>query len=169
MTLRTRTLSVLILALAATAAAAQSGVPTQSERNLPRARPQGLFDPDRPTALSQDRERGAHQAGGGLGEILRGGPQSVHADRPDGRRGELCAAADLPRAAARSCGRTIRAQPDGKPPGGRAADADPSGRSAWPIACYERSSRTSLTCAFHCDMLSAMIFTEVIATWLNCA
>jgi hypothetical protein len=32
-----------------------------------------------------------------------------------------------------------------------------------------RSRRASLTCDFHCDMLSAMIFTDVMATWLSCA
>ena len=46
---------------------------------------------------------------------------------------------------------------------------DPSSLPRQAIGRYARSSRASLTCAFHCDMLSAMIFTEVIATWLSCA
>ena len=49
-----------------------------------------------------------------------------------------------------------------------AALAEPAGGIAGSVV-QARSSRASLTCAFHCDMLSAMIFTEVIATWLSCA
>ena len=169
MPLRSQAASALILALAATAAAAQSGVPTLNLGGTCRALDRKDFsiqiDPQR--CLKTENEARAKLADDWT-KILRRGPFTVHTDRPDGRRGKLCAAADLPRAAARPCGRTVPQNQTANRPAAGTADADPSDRSARPIA-YARSSRASLTCDFHCDMLSAMIFTEVIATWLSCA